>query len=83
MFNKELYKEVEESSGLRKKFIADSLGIGYSRYITISLGRAEWKSSEIEKASALFRMKRALRDRIFFAQERPKMETLNTEKEVS
>ena len=76
MFNRELYEEVEHNSGFRKKFIAERMGIGYTRYIAITTGMAPWKLDEIDGAVSVLKMKKAVRDRIFFNSERPNMATI-------
>lgn len=75
MFNRELYEQVERESGFRKKFIAEKMGIGYSRYLSVTTGVAPWKLNEIESVVSILDIKRKVRDQIFFDGKRHNMRT--------
>ena len=69
MFDRELFSKAVERSGLRKRFIAQQIGMGYDTFLKKSYGELEWKCSEALACSQILKIKRAERDAIFFAPE--------------
>lgn len=49
MFNKELFNEAVEKSGLTRRFIVKSLGIAYDSFYKKTTGVLEWKLNEVRK----------------------------------
>lgn len=66
MFRTEAYKEAEARTGYKKRYIAQRMGIAYSRYIALCKGRLDWKASEIEAAADVLGLKVRERNSIFF-----------------
>lgn len=69
MTNIQKLQETIERSGLKKCFIADSLGLSRQGLQDKLNGKSEFKASEIDAFSVLLRLDSAQRDAIFFAAE--------------
>lgn len=67
MFNKDRFELVMLKSGLKKKFIANQMGMAYDTFLKKTNGLIEWKVSEALKVSNILRISKGERDSIFFA----------------
>ena len=67
MYNKELFNELLDRSGLKKRHVAKEIGIGYDTFLKKSNGTVEWKIAEAEACVRVLHMTRRERDAVFFS----------------
>lgn len=66
MTNTNLLRKAIENSGLKKKFIAQTVGLSYQGYLNKETGKTEFTQSEIETISNVLRIDQHEREKIFF-----------------
>lgn len=66
MYRKELMEEAIKASGLRKRFIAERISMGYETMLAKISGRQEWKVSEVQKIGDVIGLTPEHRNTIFF-----------------
>ena len=66
MYQREKMEEAIKASGLRKRFIAEKINMGYDTMLAKISGRLEWKISEVQKLAELLGLEPGQRDAIFF-----------------
>ena len=66
MYQREKMEEAIKASGLRKRFIAEKINMGYDTMLAKISGRLEWKISEVQKLTELLGLEPGQRDIIFF-----------------
>ena len=67
MFDSRKFSSTVQKSGLKKRYIADRLGISYDTFLKKMAGTVKWKVDEAQEVSKLLRISKAERDAIFFA----------------
>ena len=67
MTGRELLSEYIKSSGLKKTYIAEQLGITRAGLLLKIRGQHEFRESEIQKLCTLLKINKSARDKIFFA----------------
>lgn len=66
MYRREKMEDAIKASGLRKRFIAEKIGIGYDTMLAKISGRQEWKISEVQRLGDLIGISPDQRNAIFF-----------------
>ncbi len=56
MTNVKLLGEAIKKSGLRRRFIADEMGIGYDRFYKKITGKIEFKASEVKAIADILKL---------------------------
>ena len=75
MFDKEKYKQIVESKGLKGVYIAKQLGMDYRTYMQRTSGNNQWKVDEVMRVQRILRLRNSERDAIFFGKEVSKVLT--------
>lgn len=66
MYQREKMEEAIKASGLRKRYIAEKICMGYDTMLAKISGRQEWKISEVQKLGDLIGITDDQRNAIFF-----------------
>ena len=69
MTNVDLLETVIERSGLKKTFIAKSMGLSYQGFLNKIRGENEFKQGEIDSLSRILRLNSDEKEAMFFAHE--------------
>lgn len=69
MTDVDLLESVIENSGLKKTFIAKSLGLSYQGFLNKARGENEFRQGEIDTLSRMLRLNPEEKEAIFFAHE--------------
>lgn len=67
MTDREMLLQAIEESGLKKRFIAELLGITYQGFKLKLDGKNDFKESEMQELARILKLDRNKRDKIFFA----------------
>lgn len=67
MTDRQLLRDTITQSGLKKKFLAEQLGITTQGFRLKISGVNEFTETEMQKLSELLHLNKTMRDRIFFA----------------
>lgn len=64
--NRELLENVIRDKGIKKSFIAKSIGISNAAFTGRLTGLTDWKVGEVAKVATVLGLSKRDRDRIFF-----------------
>ena len=66
MYQRDKMEEAIKASGLRKRYIAEKINMGYDTMLAKISGRQEWKISEVQRIGDLIGISSDQRNAIFF-----------------
>lgn len=66
MYQRDKMEEAIKASGLRKRYIAEKINMGYDTMLAKISGRQEWKISEVQRLGDLIGISADQRNAIFF-----------------
>lgn len=66
MYQRDKMEEAIKASGLRKRYIAEKINMGYDTMLAKISGRQEWKISEVQRLGDLIGISSDQRNAIFF-----------------
>lgn len=67
MFDSNKFDEAVQKSGLKKRYLAEQIGMSYDTFLKKTGGVVEWKVGEAQAVSKVLRISVAERNAIFFA----------------
>ena len=67
MLDSNKFDEAVQKSGLKKRYLAEQIGMSYDTFLKKTGGVVEWKVGEAQAVSKVLRISVAERNAIFFA----------------